>query len=334
MQVHSNTSPSYVGRFAPSPSGQLHFGSLVTALASYLDARHHMGKWLVRMEDIDEPRCIAGVDSDILRTLECHGLHWDEQVIYQRKSHARYQHKLDNLLANGLAYYCGCTRKQVKASGGHHDHACRNLQLTPSSASKNNGLAVRLMLNAPLNTFDDNILGHIGTSGETDILGNTDAVNTENKDKALNVNAEDVVIKRSDGLFSYHFVVALDDEHQNITHVVRGSDLLAVTPYQHCIYHALNCHIPHYAHIPVASVSKGRKLSKQNHAAPINNQNAFTNIINCLAFLGQDLSYAAQTDGVDQLLLVAISRWNRELVPKVAEIIVGKHESTYYNDSL
>ncbi|MDY6884730.1 MAG: glutamate--tRNA ligase family protein, partial [Pseudomonadota bacterium] len=104
----------YVGRFAPSPSGQLHFGSLVTAVASYLDAKSHNGKWLVRMEDIDEPRCIAGVDKDILRTLEAHGLLWDDEVLYQSQQHARYQIVLDELIAKERAYYCTCTRKQIK----------------------------------------------------------------------------------------------------------------------------------------------------------------------------------------------------------------------------
>ena len=115
----------YVGRFAPSPSGQLHFGSLVTAVASYLDAKSHNGNWLLRMEDIDGPRCIEGVDKDILTTLEAHGLYWDGDVIYQSQQHARYQAVLDDLLTQEKAYFCTCTRKQIKAMGGVYNGHCR-----------------------------------------------------------------------------------------------------------------------------------------------------------------------------------------------------------------
>ncbi|MDO6568005.1 tRNA glutamyl-Q(34) synthetase GluQRS [Alteromonas sp. 1_MG-2023] len=342
MQSTNNASPLYVGRFAPSPSGQLHFGSLVTALASYLDARHHNGQWLVRMEDIDEPRCLPGVDSDILHTLECHGLHWDGDILYQRKQHARYQAKLESLLASSSAYFCACTRKQIKANGGHDNQYCRHLGLTaqsfsalvPASESHNRGLAVRLKLDCHLDTFDDGIMGTVYSSSNG--LKQSSFVDSGFIENAQEESAqiEDVVIKRSDGLFAYNFVVALDDEYQGVTDIIRGSDLLDVTPLQRAIYDTLGCSVPQYAHVPVASVSAGRKLSKQNHATPINNENVLENIVNGLSFLGQGEYNPNEFENATQLLTMAISGWDRKLVPKIAEIIVGKHESTYYSHPL
>ena len=306
MPMTSDCSPLYVGRFAPSPSGPLHFGSLVTALASFLDARHHMGKWLVRIEDIDQPRCIDGIDSDILRTLECHGLTWDGEVLYQHREHERYKAKLTELLHHNLAYYCACTRKEIKAAGGHNSAYCRSRQLTKATPNT----SIRLKLDATLGAFNDGIMGRVSPSSLT---------------------PEDVVIKRSDGLFSYNFVVALDDDYQGITHVVRGADLLDITPLQQRVYSVMHCHIPQYSHIPVASIEPGRKLSKQNHAAPVNNKQVLTNLFNALAFLGFSLKNCRDFTNAEQLLSWAITHWDRKLVPKIAEIIVDKGECTYYN---
>ena len=360
MPSKIDSSPLYVGRFAPSPSGQLHFGSLVTALASYLDARHHNGQWLVRMEDIDEPRCLTGVDSDILHTLECHGLYWDGTVLYQHQQHARYQAKLDCLLVDKSAYFCACTRKQIKSNGGHDNQYCRSLglteQKTSESTSNTRNLAVRLKLDGHLDTFEDAIMGKVDNTRALSVSHVAAAASTaynrpetqphnhqstrsrsplsENEMTPSCSAAEDVVIKRSDGFFAYNFVVALDDEYQGVTDVIRGSDLLNVTPLQRAIYRSLGCNVPQYGHIPVAAVSPGRKLSKQNHAAPIDNKNVLENIVNGLAFLGQGDYHANEFENVTQLLTMAISRWDRKLVPKIAEIIVGKHESTYYSHPL
>ena len=366
MPTKIDSSPLYVGRFAPSPSGQLHFGSLVTALASYLDARHHNGQWLVRMEDIDATRCLPGVDSDILHTLECHDLHWDGTVLYQQQQHARYQAKLDNLLAEKSAYFCACTRKQIKANGGHDNHYCRELGLTAQAVSESapntRGLAIRLKLDCHLSAFDDGIMGRVDKTGaisaahsiSPDLTSSSFAEAEQHRVKSnsnsnsnsddgsisaseatpLSTVPEDVVIKRSDGLFAYNFVVALDDEYQGVTDIIRGSDLLDVTPLQYAIYRSLGCSVPRYGHIPVAAVSQGRKLSKQNHAAPINNKNALENIVHGLSFLGQGNYHANEFENVTQLLTMAISRWDRKLVPKIAEIIVGEHESTYYSHPL
>lgn len=323
----------YVGRFAPSPSGQLHFGSLVTAVASYLDAKSHNGKWLVRMEDIDEPRCIAGVDKDILRTLEAHGLLWDDEVLYQSQQHARYQIVLDELIAKERAYYCTCTRKQIKAMGGVYNGHCRNKHVGSSLLPLNGDSAVRLKLDVPLDAFIDVIMGevkpHAGLS-----LNHQQTNASEGGPFADALHAEDVVLKRRDGLFSYNLVVVLDDVFQQVNHVIRGCDLIDVTPLQRAVYQSLGFTSPEYGHIPVAAVAPGRKLSKQNRAAPVNNSIPIDNIVRVMHFLGFSFPDAATFNNVESVLNEAISMWSRKKVVKTAEIIVPQHESTYYSEPL
>lgn len=303
----------YVGRFAPSPSGQLHFGSLVTAVASYLDAKSHNGKWLLRMEDIDEPRCIKGVDKDILTTLEAHGLYWDGDVIYQSQQHARYQAVLDDLLSQEKAYFCTCTRKQIKAMGGVYNGHCR----TEPVHSTKQDCAVRLKVDTQLEAFDDVLMGKVMPSNSS-----TDLI------------AEDVVLKRRDGLFSYNLVVILDDVFQQVNHVIRGCDLIDVTPLQRAVYHTLGYSAPEYGHVPVAAVALGRKLSKQNRAAPVKNETALDNLVRVMHFLGFSFPIASEFGDIDSALKAAISMWDRKKVVKTPEIIVPQHESTYYSEPL
>ena len=303
----------YVGRFAPSPSGQLHFGSLVTAVASYLDAKSHNGKWLLRMEDIDEPRCIKGVDKDILTTLEAHGLYWDGDVIYQSQQHARYQAVLDDLLSQEKAYFCTCTRKQIKAMGGVYNGHCR----TEPVHSTKQDCAVRLKVDTQLEAFDDVLMGKVMPSNS-----NSDLI------------AEDVVLKRRDGLFSYNLVVILDDVFQQVNHVIRGCDLIDVTPLQRAVYHTLGYSAPEYGHVPVAAVALGRKLSKQNRAAPVKNETALDNLVRVMHFLGFSFPIASEFGDIDSALKTAISMWDRKKVVKTPEIIVPQHESTYYSEPL
>ena len=303
----------YVGRFAPSPSGQLHFGSLVTAVASYLDAKSHNGKWLLRMEDIDEPRCIKGVDKDILTTLEAHGLYWDGDVIYQSQQHARYQAVLDDLLTQQKAYFCTCTRKQIKAMGGVYNGHCR----TEPVHSTTQNCAVRLKVDTQLEAFDDVLMGKVMPSNSSSDL-----------------IAEDVVLKRRDGLFSYNLVVILDDVFQQVNHVIRGCDLIDVTPLQRAVYHTLGYSTPEYGHVPVAAVAPGRKLSKQNRAAPVKNETALDNLVRVMHFLGFSFPNASEFGDIDSALKTAISMWNRKKVVKTPEIIVPQHESTYYSEPL
>ena len=294
----------YIGRFAPSPSGPLHFGSLVAALASFLDARANHGKWLLRMEDIDEPRCITGADQLILKTLEAHGLTWDGEVIYQSQQHARYQAVVDKLVAQGMAYYCTCTRKKIKETGGIYQGTCRHSQ------HSSEGAAIRLKLDMPVNQFHDRILGDITVTDE----------------HAL----EDTVLKRRDGLFSYNLVVVLDDILQGVTDIMRGSDLLTTTATHLSLYALLNEPPPRYAHIPVASVAEGRKLSKQNHATALDNAHAVENLHRALAFLGLPVPNDLLNESVNGVLQWAIEHWNCDKLPRQREIIVAATESTYH----
>ncbi len=301
----TTTATTYVGRFAPSPSGQLHFGSLVTALASYLDARSKHGIWLVRMEDIDTPRCVKGMDSAILNTLEAHGLGWDGQVLYQSQQHERYQQSIDKLIDADLAYHCQCTRKQITAMGGRYNGQCRTKQLSNQASPT----AIRYPLSGNAPPFIDGVMGAI-PQGDT---------------------LEDIVIKRRDGLYSYNLVVVLDDDYQGVNHIVRGADLLPVTGTQIALYHHLKLAVPQYSHIPVASIAPGRKLSKQNHAKPLDNNQALENIHRAMAFLSMSPPALTEYQGIEQLLEHAVSLWNMKNVPKTPEIIVDAQESTYHS---
>lgn len=297
-------SASYVGRFAPTPSGPLHFGSLIAALASYLDAKANHGRWLVRMEDIDEPRCIAHADKLILDTLVTHGLVWDGDVVYQSRRHHYYQQQLDILLSRHQAYYCTCTRAMIRQHAGVYPGTCR---LEKRGA---NGAAVRIELNHPVNTFTDRILGSIEVTDP----------------HAL----EDTLLKRRDGLFSYNLVVVLDDMEQGVSHVVRGSDLLPTTATHLSLYNMMGKTPPSYAHIPVASVVAGRKLSKQNHAAALDTNTPVRNLCEALRFLNHPIPATNSPRCVEDVLQWAIDNWRISNIPQKREIIVAAEESTYY----
>lgn len=254
----------YIGRFAPSPSGPLHFGSLIAALGSYFQAKANQGKWLVRIEDLDPPREMPGADKLILDTLEAHQLFWDGEVIYQSQRHAAYQAQIDAWLANGMAYYCNCTRKQIKADGGYYLGHCRNANVPAGDA------AIRLQQTHCIESFQDLALGEITIP------------------RAL--AQEDFIIKRRDGLFAYNLAVVLDDIYQGVTQVVRGADLLEPTGRQISLYHLLGQTPVSYLHLPLALDESGNKLSKQNHAPAIENQHAKQNIIHAMQFLGFETS--------------------------------------------
>ncbi|MCU7554546.1 tRNA glutamyl-Q(34) synthetase GluQRS [Alteromonas sp. ASW11-19] len=298
---------SYTGRFAPSPSGPLHFGSLLAALASYLDARAHHGRWLVRIEDIDAPRCVPGAADDILRTLDTYGLHWQGEVMYQSAQLPRYQAAVDELLASGLAYYCTCTRKMIKALGGVYPGTCRHRHHQGDAPS-----SIRIMLTEPVQQFDDRIQG-------------TTRINAPH---AL----EDTIIKRRDGLFAYNLVVVLDDHAQQVTHIVRGSDLLDTTATHLSLGRLLGHAPPRYAHIPVASVTPGRKLSKQNHAAALPKDSVTGTLLKAMQLLGLPIDNQLYYGTRDEVLSWAITHWDTKLVPKNGEIIVDSHESTYHSE--
>ncbi len=289
----------YRGRFAPSPSGLLHFGSLIAALASFLDAKSQQGKWLVRIEDIDPPREQQGASQTILNTLEAFGLHWDEQVLYQSTQTQFYLDILQQLADKKLTYACQCTRAQIKASGGVYQNTCRTLNL-PYKHYKHN--ALRIINQQSINSFTDLIQGKVQC----------------NKDIA----AEDFTLVRKDGLFAYQLAVVVDDIYQNINHVIRGCDLLEPTARQLSFFSLLEQNPPQYGHFPIAITTQGYKLSKQNKAPAINNQQPHPALIAALKFLGQQPDAMLAYASVDELISWAIAHWSRDKIPKKREIMI------------
>lgn len=285
----------YTGRFAPSPSGPLHFGSLVAALGSYLRAKSQQGNWLVRIEDIDPPREQPGAADEILRTLERHGLEWHGEVSYQSRSGRYYDEVLDYLAARDLSYYCNCTRAQIKALGGHYQGYCRERKLTGK------GCALRFRNTHPVNVFTDQHLGQINVDPAT--------------------AAEDFIIRRKDRLYAYQLAVVADDIRQGVTEVVRGADLLETTTSQIALYHALGKAPPDWLHLPVAAVRPGFKLSKQNHAPAIDNRLAMDNLRQALMFLGMSAQQAGDFDRVETLLQWATGQWSIQRLPSMQEVI-------------
>lgn len=287
---------SYRGRFAPSPSGLLHFGSLVAALGSYLQAKSMHGKWLVRIEDIDKPREMPGADQAILTTLDAYGLHWDEQVLYQSQQASHYYDVLSYLSNQGKSYYCQCTRAQIKKSGGIYSGTCKTLKLEAQ------GCATRLINAFPFAEFTDAIQGKV-------IVDNAQA-------------SEDFIIHRRDGLFAYQLAVVIDDAIQGITEVVRGCDLLEPTARQLTLFNTLKLTAPDYVHLPLAVTDKGYKLSKQNAAPAINNKKPQPALIQALQFLGQNPVNDLEFESVETIINWAIEHWQLNNIPKHREIML------------
>ncbi|MEI6895520.1 MAG: tRNA glutamyl-Q(34) synthetase GluQRS [Colwellia sp.] len=301
----SNPISQYRGRFAPSPSGLLHFGSLIAALASFLDAkafindRGEQGKWLVRIEDIDPPREQQGASHAILTTLEAFGLHWDETELYQSTQLPYYRDILSNLSLKKLSYFCQCTRANIKATGGIYQGHCRTANIQAQ------GNATRLINQYGLYQFNDIFQGNVTC------------------DKAL--AEEDFIIHRKDGLFAYQLAVVADDISQGISHVIRGCDLLEPTARQLTLYQTLNerflkGNTPQFGHIPLAITSEGYKLSKQNKAAAIDNAMPQPTLIAALTFLGQSPVSELIDASVAEIMQWAITHWQRDKVPNTVEI--------------
>jgi glutamyl-Q tRNA(Asp) synthetase len=281
----------YRGRFAPSPTGPLHFGSLVAAVGSYLEAKQQHGIWLVRMEDLDTPRTMPGAAADILRTLEAFGLHWDGEVLYQSQRTEAYDLALQQLQAISAVYPCACTRKEIADSALHgidgqiYPGTCRN-----GLPAGREGRAWRVRTdNRPI-AFDDALQGLISQHLESEI--------------------GDFVVKRADGLFAYQLAVVVDDALQGITHIVRGADLLASTPRQIHLQRLLSHPVPHYMHLPVAINAQGEKLSKQTLAAPVNDHNPVPTLLHVLRFLQQNPPAELAGNSADELLRWAVIHWD------------------------
>jgi glutamyl-Q tRNA(Asp) synthetase len=286
----------YRGRFAPSPTGPLHFGSLVAAVGSYADAKFHHGKWLVRIEDVDLPRTVPGAAHHILDTLEKLGMEWDEDVIYQSRRSKIYQEALEILNQQGLLYPCTCSRKEIADSsitglyGFIYPGTCLN-----KPASTKNVHALRIQ------TPDESIQFQ-------DILKGTYA-------QRLRHDVGDFVLRRTDGIYAYQLAVVVDDAAQGITHVVRGADLLDSTPRQVYLQRLLGYATPHYMHLPVVTNAAGEKLSKQTHAAPVDTANALRELVAALRFLGQEPPGEILDGDISSFWRWAIPNWRVNRIP-------------------
>lgn len=279
----------YIGRFAPSPSGELHFGSLIAALGSYLQARSQQGRWLVRIEDIDPPREVPGAADTILKQLEHYGLHWDGEVLWQSQRHDAYRAALEWLQQQGLSYYCTCTRSRIQQIGGFYDGHCRTLGHGPQNA------AMRLMQNNPVLSFHDGLRGQL------------------NADVAL--AREDFIIHRRDGLFAYNLAVVVDDHFQGVTEIVRGADLIEPTVRQISLYQQFGWPAPGYIHLPLALNDQGAKLSKQNHAPALPQGDPRPLLVEALRFLNQQVAGDWQDLTLESLLEQAVVNWSLDKVP-------------------
>jgi glutamyl-Q tRNA(Asp) synthetase len=284
---------TYVGRFAPSPSGPLHLGSLVCALASYLDAQYHQGRWLVRIEDIDPPREQPGAAAAILTTLEAHGLVSEQPVLWQSQRANAYHHSLQYLAQRGLTYPCNCSRARLASLQGRYDGHC---------ATGNPGSPHALRLRVPAAqalSFEDRHLG------------------MQHLDLALE---GDFIVHRKDGLFAYQLAVVVDDIYQGITHVVRGSDLLDATFRQLHLFACFGHSPPQYAHIPVITTAQGYKLSKQNRAPALDNQQASRNLWRALWALGLAPEQSLSRQAPQAILAYAREHWHPKCLPPGREL--------------
>ena len=292
-------SPPYIGRFAPSPTGLLHIGSLLTAVASFLDARAHGGCWLLRMEDLDPPREMAGAADDILRTLEAFGFEWDGGVAYQSRRYDLYHEALGRLKAKGLVYPCDCSRKdwqavaRAGADGFVYNGCCAGLD--PQRALHKTP-AWRVRVPDEIIGFDDAVVGHYAQNLAHDI--------------------GDFVLLRADGFWAYQLAVVADDAAQGITHIVRGQDLLVSTPRQLWLQRALDTPEPHYAHLPLLVNGAGQKWSKQTLAPALDLGAREALLRQVMAYL--KLPAAPEVGRPQDLLAWAVRHWDMAKVPKAA----------------
>jgi len=287
----------YRGRFAPSPTGPLHLGSLLAALGSFLEARCHGGAWLLRIEDVDAPRCSPAAAAGILRSLEAHGFEWDGEPLSQTRRTAVYAAALERLKAAAQVYPCACTRRELADSRLAPDGAaiypgiCRD-GLAPGRQAR----AWRLHVGAAHAGFDDAVQGRI--------------------DSELARDAGDFVLLRADGLFAYQLAVVVDDAEAGISHVVRGADLLLSTARQIHLQRCLGVPTPRYAHLPVVVNAAGEKLSKQTLAPPLDDARPVPALVLALSLLGQAPPAGLAAAALAEVWAWARAHWRLERVPR------------------
>jgi glutamyl-Q tRNA(Asp) synthetase len=281
----------YRGRFAPSPTGPLHFGSLIAAVGSYLDARHHGGEWLLRIEDLDPPREVPGAADAILRTLDGFGMHWDGPVVYQSRRDEIYAGALEELTRKGLLFGCACTRREIADSairseaGLIYPGTCRG-GMPPGRHAR----ALRVRTEQRLIEVVDRLQGKL--------------------QQQLDREVGDFIIRRADGLVAYQLAVVVDDAAQRITHVVRGADLLDSTPRQLYLQQLLELPTPSYLHLPVAVDADTEKLSKQTFARDVIADEDNAALLDILRFLNQQLPESPLDASCNELWQWAIAHWD------------------------
>jgi glutamyl-Q tRNA(Asp) synthetase len=296
-------SKPYRGRFAPSPTGPLHFGSMVAAVGSFLQARSRGGEWLVRMEDLDPPREVPGAADEILHTLEACGLHWDGAVMYQSRRHGVYEAALKMLERLDAIYPCACSRREIADSsvsgvdGPVYPGTCR-AGLPAGRAPR----AWRVRVNERAIEFMDAVQGRVI--------------------RDLAADFGDFVVRRADGFFAYQLAVVVDDAEQGISEVVRGADLIESTPRQMHLQNLLGLPTPAYLHLPVALNAKGEKLGKQTFAAPLDVSRPLSVLLKVLLFLGQEVPPELADGSLADYWRWAIANWHVERVSRVPGVIV------------
>ncbi len=287
----------YRGRFAPSPTGPLHFGSLLAATGSFLDARSKAGDWLVRMEDLDPPREVAGAADAILQTLDDYGLHWDGPVIYQSSREQHYMEALARLDTAGLLYPCGCSRSDITQArpdnkpAGFYPGTCRD-----GVPADREARSIRVCTHDVGINFNDRLQGR--------------------QQEWLPDTCGDFLLRRADRLTAYQLAVVVDDAEQAITDIVRGADLLDSSGRQIYLQQLLGFKTPRYLHLPLVVNAQGEKLSKHTHAQPIPDHHRSQILCTALSFLGQPLAVDMETAGLDEIWRWAITHWNTNALPR------------------
>jgi glutamyl-Q tRNA(Asp) synthetase len=291
-----NKPASYRGRFAPSPTGPVHYGTLVAAVGSYLQAKSKGGEWLVRMEDVDTTRRVAGADTDILRTLECLGFEWHGEVLYQSQQTHYYEDVLQQLISQSRIFPCRCSRKQLAESASAiYPGTCRGRTLPEKHEH-----ALRLQAENVDIEFDDAVMGR----------------HTQN----IQRQCGDFVVKRRDGLFAYQLAVVADDALQHITEIVRGADLLDSTPRQIYLQRLLGFPQPAYCHLPLAVDAAGNKFSKSEGASRIDIKHREQLVVSVLDFLGQNPPCGLSQADINAIWSWAIANWQITSVSAVTNI--------------
>ena len=296
-------------RFAPSPTGPLHMGSLIAAVGSFLEARCAQLQWHIRIENIDTPRIVPGADAMILRSLERHGLSWDGPVVYQSQRLEHYQRALQQLRDQQLIYPCTCSRKDIARSadigpyGRIYPGTCR---AKPRQSSKPVSTALRLRTPPGSLSFNDRIQGYF--------------------DQHLQHEVGDFVVQRADAIFAYQLAVVVDDGLDQFTHIVRGSDLLDSTPRQIYLQRLLGLPTPDYSHLPIAVDDSGHKLSKQTGATALNDDQPERNLFNSLCFLGQQPPADLRRAQLQTIWSWAFQHWNLKRIPKQRAAVLSLYD--------